>query len=311
MRYSRRRSTASRPAADTKRRRLGHVRRQAGAQLTRRGQLGRVSPSIDDRGGGMGTNATGIHSLPSTAVGICHAVCDGRERPVLVHPDRPRSRAIDTLATTTRSRRSGPRSDRREPRNRRGSRNSGRMAPALRHRRGTGTPSRKGWRNCAGIRVAQNARLFALLNVAMADAAIAAWDAKYFYDWWRPVTAIHNGDSDGNPATTGTRRGCRCSSHRRSPNTCPATARSAARRRSSWRGSSEPTTSRSRPGPTSCLASFASSAASPRRHARPPSAVYTVGFTTAHRTRMDWLPVGQSAEWTLSHFLRAKGNQSR
>ena len=36
----------------------------------------------------------------------------------------------------------------------------------------------------------------------MADAAICAWDAKYFYDFWRPVTAIRNGDIDGNPATT-------------------------------------------------------------------------------------------------------------
>jgi PAP2 superfamily len=37
----------------------------------------------------------------------------------------------------------------------------------------------------------QNARLFALLNIAMADAAICAWDAKYTFDFWRPVTAIN------------------------------------------------------------------------------------------------------------------------
>jgi len=36
----------------------------------------------------------------------------------------------------------------------------------------------------------ENARLFALLNIAMADAAICAWDAKYTFDFWRPVTAI-------------------------------------------------------------------------------------------------------------------------
>jgi membrane-associated phospholipid phosphatase len=36
----------------------------------------------------------------------------------------------------------------------------------------------------------QNARLFALLNIAMADGAICAWDAKYTFDFWRPVTAI-------------------------------------------------------------------------------------------------------------------------
>jgi membrane-associated phospholipid phosphatase len=51
------------------------------------------------------------------------------------------------------------------------------------------------------ITMRQNARLFALLNVAMADAAIAAWDAKYTYNFWRPVTAIHAADTDGNPAT--------------------------------------------------------------------------------------------------------------
>jgi PAP2 superfamily len=47
----------------------------------------------------------------------------------------------------------------------------------------------------------QKARLFALLNVAMADAAICAWDAKYIYNFWRPVTAIRAGDTDENSAT--------------------------------------------------------------------------------------------------------------
>jgi hypothetical protein len=41
-----------------------------------------------------------------------------------------------------------------------------------------------------GNRLEENARLFALLNIAMADAAICAWDAKYTFDFWRPVTAI-------------------------------------------------------------------------------------------------------------------------
>jgi hypothetical protein len=53
----------------------------------------------------------------------------------------------------------------------------------------------------AGTSLEQNARLFALLNMAMADAGICAWDAKYRYDFWRPITAIHEGASDGNPAT--------------------------------------------------------------------------------------------------------------
>jgi membrane-associated phospholipid phosphatase len=51
------------------------------------------------------------------------------------------------------------------------------------------------------LSVDQNVRLFALLDVALADAGIAAWDAKYAYNFWRPVTAIRNADSDGNPAT--------------------------------------------------------------------------------------------------------------
>jgi hypothetical protein len=55
----------------------------------------------------------------------------------------------------------------------------------------------------AGNTLDENARLFALLNVAMADAAITAWDAKYFFNNWRPVTAIGNGDQDGNAATAG------------------------------------------------------------------------------------------------------------
>jgi hypothetical protein len=52
-----------------------------------------------------------------------------------------------------------------------------------------------------GNTLEQNARLFALLNIAMADAAICAWDAKYTFNFWRPVTAIRNADTDGNPAT--------------------------------------------------------------------------------------------------------------
>jgi hypothetical protein len=41
-----------------------------------------------------------------------------------------------------------------------------------------------------GNKLEENARLFALLNIAMADAAICAWDAKYAFHFWRPVTAI-------------------------------------------------------------------------------------------------------------------------
>jgi len=42
-----------------------------------------------------------------------------------------------------------------------------------------------------GNTLEENARLFALLNIAMADAAICAWDAKYTFHFWRPVTAIN------------------------------------------------------------------------------------------------------------------------
>lgn len=47
----------------------------------------------------------------------------------------------------------------------------------------------------------ENARLFALLAIAGADAAIVSWDHKYYYSNWRPVTGIQHADLDGNPAT--------------------------------------------------------------------------------------------------------------
>jgi hypothetical protein len=43
--------------------------------------------------------------------------------------------------------------------------------------------------------------MMALIAVARADAFVAIFDAKYHYDFWRPVTAIRNGDIDGNPDT--------------------------------------------------------------------------------------------------------------
>jgi len=47
-----------------------------------------------------------------------------------------------------------------------------------------------------------NARLHALVAIATADAYIAVFDAKYAYNFWRPITAIRNGDMDGNEATS-------------------------------------------------------------------------------------------------------------
>jgi hypothetical protein len=47
----------------------------------------------------------------------------------------------------------------------------------------------------------ESARLFALLNITLADAAIVCWESKYVYDFWRPITAIRMADDDDNPAT--------------------------------------------------------------------------------------------------------------
>src|SRR5206468_3726039 len=49
--------------------------------------------------------------------------------------------------------------------------------------------------------LSENARLFALLNISMADASLAAWDSKFTYVFWRPVTAIRLAATDGNDAT--------------------------------------------------------------------------------------------------------------
>jgi PAP2 superfamily len=52
-----------------------------------------------------------------------------------------------------------------------------------------------------GMDVVESARFMALAGIAINDALIAVLDAKYHYNFWRPVTAIRNGDIDGNPAT--------------------------------------------------------------------------------------------------------------
>lgn len=51
------------------------------------------------------------------------------------------------------------------------------------------------------LNIPQTARLFALLNVSLADTTIAFFDAKYFYNFWRPVTAVQLAGQDGNPDT--------------------------------------------------------------------------------------------------------------
>ena len=75
---------------------------------------------------------------------------------------------------------------------------------------GAGTPTTVGHLNLLAQIVAQqhgnsleeNARLFAGLNAAMADAVISCWDAKYEFDFWRPITGIREAATDGNPDTT-------------------------------------------------------------------------------------------------------------
>ena len=52
-----------------------------------------------------------------------------------------------------------------------------------------------------GLTTAQSARLFALLNLSFADSVIAFYDAKYTYNFWRPVTAIQNASTAINPNT--------------------------------------------------------------------------------------------------------------
>jgi len=51
------------------------------------------------------------------------------------------------------------------------------------------------------MNVLDSARFMALVSIATMDAVIAVFDAKYKYEFWRPITAIRNGDIDGNPAT--------------------------------------------------------------------------------------------------------------
>src|SRR6266446_336884 len=52
-----------------------------------------------------------------------------------------------------------------------------------------------------GLSTAQNARLFAMASLAAADGAIACWNDKYYWNFWRPIDAIHEAASDDNPST--------------------------------------------------------------------------------------------------------------
>lgn len=74
---------------------------------------------------------------------------------------------------------------------------------------GTATPPGHWNRIAADVSMAKQlplvdaTRMYSLLNIAMADAGIASWDAKYAYGLWRPIDAIRQGETDGNPSTLG------------------------------------------------------------------------------------------------------------
>jgi hypothetical protein len=52
-----------------------------------------------------------------------------------------------------------------------------------------------------GMDISDTARVFAAVDMSLADATIAVWDSKYHYGYWRPITAIRLADTDGNPDT--------------------------------------------------------------------------------------------------------------
>ena len=109
---------------------------------------------------------------------------------------RPRSTARSGRATTTRSRRSARKTARPGPPEQTEiARFWEATLPSIYHgvvRSVAEQPGRE---------VTRNARLFAAVAQGMDDALIAVFDAKYHYDFWRPITAIRNGDKDGNDAT--------------------------------------------------------------------------------------------------------------
>ena len=107
-----------------------------------------------------------------------------------------------------------------------------------------------------GLDIVDSARLFAMTNMAAADASIGCWNDKAYWSAWRPITAIREAASDGNPATEVDRTGCRCSTRQSpfperrwsrpaSPSTPPDTPASAAPQCTPCRSSSAPTKSRS------------------------------------------------------------------
>jgi len=90
--------------------------------------------------------------------------------------------------------------------------------------------------------VVESARFMALGAIAINDALIAVLEAKYHYNFWRPVTAIRNGDLDGKRPPIGSQPGSRSPIRRCTRNTHVPTARERQRRRRRQGRHSEPPT---------------------------------------------------------------------
>ena len=70
------------------------------------------------------------------------------------------------------------------------------------------------------LNIVDSARLFAMENLAAADALIGCWNDKYYYQFWRPIAAIREADTDGNPEPRPTQHGCHCLTQRHRSATC-------------------------------------------------------------------------------------------
>jgi hypothetical protein len=162
-----------------------------------------------------------------------------------------------------------------------------------------------------GTTMEENARLFALLNLALADAGIAAWDAKYYYHNWRPVTAIRAGDTDGNDATVPDPAWSSFIATPPFPDYVSGHSTfsgAAATVLAMFYGSDDiPFTTGSdfMPSVTRSFASF-SAAAEEAMNSR------LYGGIHYRFANEDGMMMGQSVgEWASTHYLKAKGNRSR
>ena len=159
--------------------------------------------------------------------------------------------------------------------------------------------------------VEQNARLFALLNIAMADAAVCAWDAKYFFHNWRPVTAIRNGEADANASTAGDPQWTSFIATPPFPDyvsghsTFSGAAATVLRLFYGSDTVAFSTTSDFLPGVSRHFASFSAAAAEAAI-----SRLY--GGIHFRFSNEDGLAGGiEIGEWAFAHYLQAKGNRSR